>query len=97
MHLFPDLTAGKGLPPPAQILQLKFNVVFINQTIVITAPPLLLGFPLPPKSFLSTPLALCTLNPYGIFTSIPHTCPICYNPKMHHTGLPGIRPTHASS
>ena len=20
-----------------------------------------------------------------------------YNPKMHHTGLPGIRPTHASS
>ena len=21
----------------------------------------------------------------------------CYNPKMHHTGLSGIRPTHASS
>jgi hypothetical protein len=21
----------------------------------------------------------------------------CYNPKMHHTGLPGIRPTHTSS
>jgi hypothetical protein len=21
----------------------------------------------------------------------------CYNPKMDHTGLPGIRPTHASS
>jgi len=28
----------------------------------------------------------------------PHTLGgICYNPKMHHTGLPGIRPTHASS
>jgi hypothetical protein len=21
----------------------------------------------------------------------------CYNPKKHHTGLPGIKPTHASS
>ena len=28
----------------------------------------------------------------------PHTLGgICYNPKMHHTGLPGIRPTHCPS
>jgi hypothetical protein len=33
-------------------------------------------------------------NLLELFSLILH---FCYNPKMHHTGLPGIRPTHASS